>query len=590
MAFCSVHERVVHLHEKESFLLSMVVSSGYKIMSGKQTSRYFPVLMQAGRVAHFPNSYVRENKIFLEESSLLFPLNNTMRESTIMKYSWQKVEIDWRLPAGSDCANPSARRRSNHSRTFSLFSTGRITWMVSTALCLGLLFGDLFFFASGYVPLSQKRRPCVRKKKRHTGVLLAALVESTTGEQQKVPNAKRRFSKAASSNIKLDEPCVLTIGKEQYDLTPWAKAHPGGISVLQKFHGKNATVAFDAVGHSEKAYALLQKLRVVSHAVTTLSGDDERDSRHATSVNAASLPSRQMPLWRKKLFTHEDPIGLHKYLGIFVLLHFAFRFRQLLFGDPSAGFGIRMGLGASRTAALWLVPHAILNLSSFIFHTVPRERVIGKPMIWKEYRVHNIIFAMRSIASSFLCWVSVYFQHAAPWRRLAVVGCSLSVLAANWAADEATRRLRPSEFDSSVASLPFWDGCSADMERRVKKFYAYCQFMATIACLMVSNPAWPFAVLMPIQMSSILLTLVRKGLISARGFHIGYVASLVLPFFMGLRHFFIMRTVDIPAAILYGAGLFYLRGRGVNKYALWIPTVALRIAVGDRLMHWNFLW
>jgi hypothetical protein len=36
------------------------------------------------------------------------------------------------------------------------------------------------------------------------------------------------------------------------------------------------------------------------------------------------------------------------------------------------------------------LPHAVLSLSSLIFESVPRERVIGKPMIWQEFRLHNI--------------------------------------------------------------------------------------------------------------------------------------------------------------------------------------------------------
>ena len=501
------------------------------------------------------------------------------RIQPIMNDSRQNIEIaaaKWQLPPAND-DSPNARAQKSTS-----LHAGTSAWMV---LCLALLAGEIFLVA-GYAPsgiILSQRMPA-----RQRG-LLAAFVERD--EQISKAKTKHRFANSASTKTEMDEPCILSIGKAQYDLSPWAKAHPGGADVLKRFHGKNATLAFEAVGHSKKAYELLHKFKV-GHAVASVNGDKGASSRPASRsvVSSSTANTRQVPLWRKKLFTHEDPIGIHKYLGIFVLLHFAFRYSQLLFGDPSAGFGNRMGQGPSGTAALWLVPHAILNLSAFLFHTVPRERVVGKPMIWKEYRVHNLIFAMRSIVSAFFCWVSVYFQHSQPWRRLAVVGCSLAVLSANWGADEATRRLRPSEYDSSIASLPFWDGCSADRQRRIKKFYAYCQFMATIACLMVSNPAWPFAVLMPIQMSSILLTLVRKGLISARGFHIGYVASLVLPFFMGLRHFLIMRTVDIPAAFLCGTGIFYLRSRGVNKYVLWGPTAALRIVVGDRLMNWDFLW
>jgi len=84
---------------------------------------------------------------------------------------------------------------------------------------------------------------------------------------------------------------------------------------------------------------------------------------------------------RSKLFTKEDPIGIHKYCGIFVLLHFAYRFSQSYFGDPATGMGNCLGKGSSFVSLACILPHTILSLSSLIFHTVPRERIVGRPMI-----------------------------------------------------------------------------------------------------------------------------------------------------------------------------------------------------------------
>ena len=382
-----------------------------------------------------------------------------------------------------------------------------------------------------------------------------------------------RFERTAPVAADVDLPCLLTIHNKTYDLSAWAKAHPGGVKVLQKFHGKDATRAFDAAGHSRAAYEMLKDFEVVADSD---SQDNFVDIDHHLSC---PIPMK-IPRWRAKLFTKEDPIGIHKYAGVFVLLHYVFRYGQLYFGDPSAGFGSRLGKGTSIAAPMCLIPHLILSLSSLIFHTVPRERVVGKPMIWSEFRVHNIAFACRSVVVTFLGWLSVAKNHAPAWRKFCVAASALSILATNLIADEATRRLRVHESESTTATMPYWPGCSIETQKRFKQFYAYCQFMATLACLAIWNPAWGFAVMLPIQLASLLMTLVRKGIISARGYHIAYTVSLCMPFLVGLRS---VKAAFVPFLGL-GWILYQLRRRGVSKYAMWTSLVVMRIAFGDSVI------
>jgi hypothetical protein len=183
-----------------------------------------------------------------------------------------------------------------------------------------------------------------------------------------VSNPLKRFERTSTSVTRSDKPIVVTIEGKRVELTDWAKAHPGGVKILERFHGKDATAAFRSVHHSPKAHALLEQLASAGNA----------GSETATVTSARGNLSQL----RGKLFSKEDPIGIHKYFGVFCLLHFFFRYYQMLLGDPSAGLGSRLGRGPSWIAPLCLIPHAILSLSSLIFHTVPRERVVGKPMIW----------------------------------------------------------------------------------------------------------------------------------------------------------------------------------------------------------------
>jgi len=381
----------------------------------------------------------------------------------------------------------------------------------------------------------------------------------------------QRFERTASSAQEIDEPCIITIGGVGLNLTSWAKAHPGGEAVLKRFHGRDATKAFEAAHHSKAAYAMLKDFRI-----------DETEFSENSKDRKPSIPR-----WRAKLFTSEDPIGVHKILGVFCLLHFAFRYFQMYFGDPSAGLGTRLGQGPSWIPLACLVPHVLLSMSSLLFKHVPRDRVVGKPMIWQEYRVHNIVFGIRSIIAAALCSIAIHYGNTASIRKVAVWGSCTAVLLTNVLADLATYYLRSNQFESTTATMPYWEGCSIHIQKRFKTFYAFSQFNATLACLAVMNPAWPVATLFAIQLASLLMTLVRKGFLSTKGSHYFYTASLIVPYFAGIRGMIYSKTFELPALVAVGYILYQARRRGVNKYALWLPVIVARITIGDRFLNWS---
>jgi len=111
--------------------------------------------------------------------------------------------------------------------------------------------------------------------------------------------------------------------------------------------------------------------------------------------------------------------------------------------------------------------------------------------------------------------------------------------------------------------------------------------MATTACMMTLNPAWPLLVLLPIQLASLLMTLVRKGLLSAKGYHIGYTISLCLPYISAIRSFIYSGANDIPLLTGIASVLFALRRKGLNKYVLWGTVALARVTVGDSVLDWR---
>lgn len=287
---------------------------------------------------------------------------------------------------------------------------------------------------------------------------------------------------------------------------------------------------------------------------------------------------------RRKLFTKEDPVGVHKCLGIFCLLNFTGRYFQMLFGDPAAGLGTR---GHPWTSIACLFPHAMLSLSSLIFQTVPRERVVGKPMIWQEFRVHNILFGVRSVLSAFVAAMAIKAGNTPKIRQLAILCSGVFVLGSNIGADFATSKLRAATSESTTATMPYWEGCSTQTQLRFKGFYAYCQFMATLACLAVGNPAWSLATLLAIQLASLLMTLVRKGLLSAKGYHIGYTLCLVAPWLVGIRSSLFTKTLEFPLMTGFGYVLYKLRRKGISKYRLWIPVILARLMIGENFITYT---
>ena len=54
-----------------------------------------------------------------------------------------------------------------------------------------------------------------------------------------------RWSRTAEKEESIDTECVMTIRGTQYNMTAWARAHPGGPNILRRFNGKDATSEYD---------------------------------------------------------------------------------------------------------------------------------------------------------------------------------------------------------------------------------------------------------------------------------------------------------------------------------------------------------
>ena len=84
-----------------------------------------------------------------------------------------------------------------------------------------------------------------------------------------------------------------------------------------------------------------------------------------------------------------------------------------------------------------------------------------------------------------------------------------------------------------------WENIPDNVKRCLKQYYAICQILAINSLILADNDKTgygvieaAFLVMFPIQLSTFLMTLVRKSIITNIHWHIFYTLSLVSPFFL----------------------------------------------------------
>lgn len=93
------------------------------------------------------------------------------------------------------------------------------------------------------------------------------------------------FSAAEVSQHKSENDLWIVRNGKVYDVTSYVDSHPGGVDTLMEVAGKDATTAFDGVGHSQEAKEELEK-----HLIGTL---DPKDAS-ALASGSVSVQSSSM--------------------------------------------------------------------------------------------------------------------------------------------------------------------------------------------------------------------------------------------------------------------------------------------------------
>lgn len=267
-----------------------------------------------------------------------------------------------------------------------------------------------------------------------------------------------------------------------------------------------------------------------------------------------------------KLITHEDHFHVHKTFGVLALAHFMYRaYEWSAYGDTF--------VTASRSEVLaTTLLHMALSGTSLIFK-IPQNRVKGAPMIWPEFRAHSIVFAYRSL----LAMLAIAF---APPSTLPFLRCAL-VLGTLLAADTATHHFSKldNKLGTTMRGMPYPDAFSDAGQRRLNLYYSVSQVLATLHVLYAPDLGTHIVVVFAIQLAALLMTMVRKGVITTAGWHMYYAAALGLNYVYGIACVGTCRMprphsiANASTAVAFSILRFKFH---VNKYVLWALACVVR--------------
>jgi len=283
----------------------------------------------------------------------------------------------------------------------------------------------------------------------------------------------------------------------------------------------------------------------------------QEDSLHE---KYAEDTKRSKSLWKeikRKLITNEDRAygHTHKILGGVVLVSFIYRY--LLF-YPLHG---TLGIDGSMFSWLTMAVHLALSCSSLIFHVLSR-RLLKRPMIiWQEYRLHAIVFSLRSF-HLFVFGMIRPFSPENGWNPNVEYAALFAVIMAHHLmADEITRRFG----SSSHTTVRVNDSFNLTVTI-ILRYYAFYQIVGLASYLIPNSQMGDlgFNGLIAIQSSAFLMTLYRKNLIVERTHGICYTIALVISMF----HMF--RILGVGVFLLKATIVYVMRTQfRVNKYVCW---------------------
>jgi len=429
---------------------------------------------------------------------------------------------------------------------------------------------------------------CIKYKTLMVGQQLGKTKASDNAMMEKVMRRDVTLEELRNHNLPGD--LWMAVDGFVCDITEFVNVHPGGADLLLTYAGTDATEHFNEVGHSNLAKDLIKE-----RLVGVLSDANVEHSSEQSNANLGILQQiknaakQRLPAKVLSLFTKEDRFNFHKLVGVIVIGHYIWRYVIALKGEWlyhmlhfKPGPDDPMGFDGSWFSLFSVWFCIVLQLSSFQF-ILPRNRVLGKPMLWQEWRAHNLIFTLRSLFGFTAVWIGMHWNWHG-WKSDVIILCLCfgAILFQLNMVDVVSKALRDSKHESLTASWPLWDGCPLWLERCVKFYYSIGINQLTMMVMMHQSrmlPSLYFIGILILQTDSFAMTLVRKNIIKTESFHAYYLWNMwhaawlplmtfaTVALMLGLvRNFFLMAIVElwaIPVAV------YFARFNGLSKYGCW---------------------
>ena len=261
-----------------------------------------------------------------------------------------------------------------------------------------------------------------------------------------------------------------------------------------------------------------------------------------------------------KLVTKEDPSHIHKFLGTICLINYGYRYYLLVkYGSMDLD---------NHFAAILVLFHATLSCTSIVFH-IPAKRNKGAPMIYPEYRLHSILFVLRSVVCYFLTLFdySIGYKFAACYATMILA----DVITAMHQSEELTS-------NTTMRNMPFDKRISEEEQQEITLMQSSQQIGATL--YMFGNLDSCFSPMFAIQIAAFLMTMVRKSIIDSNMWHLVYNISL----WMNVLCFYSLPTGYLFAEVALFQLFYYWRFANIknrprlmigNKYIGWTAVFAL---------------
>lgn len=262
------------------------------------------------------------------------------------------------------------------------------------------------------------------------------------------------------------------------------------------------------------------------------------------------------------LFTHHDKYHIHKILGFGCLTHYAYRIvNKLLYGSMHF---------YPTSIITYITPaiHLTLSLSSFIFY-VPTNRFNSKAIIWKELQLHNIVFTSRSVCMMYHTLLIVPNTSFYYYSRLIIV------ILHHVAADIITKKYQV-DSKTTTRDIPY-NTNNKILQYINKKYYAISQLLALLAVTVSTNYENGFIIMLPIQLSTFLMTLVRKNIINNDMWHLCYGFSLSLPYIISHHNFNLYNSYFYSSILFIVSRLIFKIDKYLNMLILTVITICIEI-------------